>query len=64
MKEEYINVYKRHQIEKKTWIVLLKLLLTFKAGLGTLYPNLLNIIKIAATMPVTVASQEHTHSKV
>ena len=56
MKEEYINVYKRHQIENKTWIVLPKLLLTFKAGLGTLYPNLLNIIKIAAKMP-------HTHTQ-
>ena len=48
-----------------SWICLPSLLEVFsKADLHHLYPDLFEVIKIVATLPVTVASCERTHSKV
>jgi hypothetical protein len=47
------------------WICLPSLLEVFsKDDLHHLYPDLFEVIKIVATLPVTVASCERTHSKV
>ena len=49
----------------RPWICLPSLLEVFsKDDLDRLYPDLFKVIKIVATLPVTVASCERTHSKV
>ena len=57
--------YDQHQKAKKPWMCLPSLLNVFsKNDLHSLYADLFRVITIVATLPVTVASCERTHSKV
>lgn len=73
------NAYEKHKNEVKErkekgsneksaitpWVCLPSLLDVFrKDDLHHLYPDLFEVVKIVATLPVTVASCERTHSKV
>ena len=69
---DWIEEYRQHQkdLEEKSaklkpWMCLPSLLHVFsKNDLSTLYGDLFRTITIVATLPVTVASCERTHSKV
>ena len=51
--------------EPETWLCLPTLLKVFAENLiSNLYPDLFDVVKIIATLPVTVASCERAHSKV
>ena len=64
-KEMADNLDKGPKTKCRPWICLPSLLEVFsKDDLHRLYPDLFKVIKIVATLPVTVASCERTHSKV
>ena len=72
-KKEYFDYVKEketaenNQITKKpqAWLCLPTLLNVFKTNsLHNLYPNIFNVVKVVATLPVTVASCERAHSKI
>ena len=64
-KEMEDNLDKGPKTKCRPWICLPSLLEVFsKDDLHRLYPDLFKVIKIVATLPVTVASCERTHSKV
>ncbi|XP_028416041.1 uncharacterized protein LOC114539612 [Dendronephthya gigantea] len=77
--DDWKNAYKKHKNQVKErkekglnenspvtpWVCLPSLLDVFSDDdLHHLYPDLFEVIKIVATLPVTVASCERTHSKV
>jgi hypothetical protein len=65
LSEEKEAKEKGSKTKSPTWTCLPTLLEVFsKDDLHQLYPHLFEIIKIVATLPVTVASCERTHSKV
>ena len=67
---DYIKEKERAEKEKvakkpQAWLCLPKLLKVFgKNSLHNLYPNIFEVVRIIATLPVTVASCERVHSKV
>ena len=67
---DYIKEKERAEKEKvakkpQAWLCLPKLLKVFgKNSLHNLYPNIFEVVRIIATLPVTVASCERAHSKV
>ena len=67
---DYLKEKERAEKDKaiqmpKTWLCLPTLLKIFgKNGLSYLFPDLFEVVKIIATLPVTVASCERAHSKV
>ena len=72
-KKEYFDYSKEKERADKekagkkpqTWLCLPTLLKVFgKNSLNNLYPNIFEVVRIVATLPVTVASCERAHSKV
>ena len=63
--DKYQKDMKERKDKRKPWICLPSLLDIFsKNNLHNLYADLFRVITVIATMPVTVASCERTHSKV